>query len=86
MILDVRTPAEYSSGHLDGAQLLDFNSGEFTSAIPTLDKDLEYLIYCRSGNRAGQAMKQLQDAGFTRVSNLGSFQQAAKTTGVEIVK
>lgn len=86
VILDVRTPGEYAAGHLEGSQLLDFNSGEFTAAIPTLDKDLEYLIYCRSGNRAGQAMRQLQEAGFTKVSNLGSLEQAAKVTGVAIVK
>ena len=55
IILDVRTPEEYAAGHLDGAKLLDFNAGEVTEAIPNLDPDADYLIYCRSGNRAGQA-------------------------------
>ena len=85
-ILDVRTPAEYNVGHLDGAQLLDFNAGEVTSAIPTLDPDAEYLVYCRSGNRAGQAIALMEQAGFTNVTNLGSLEQAAQVTGIAIVR
>lgn len=86
VILDVRTVEEFSAGYLDGAQLLDFNSGEFTSAIPTLDPEAEYLIYCRSGNRAGQAISLLEQAGFTNLTNLGSLEEAASATGLSIVQ
>ena len=86
VILDVRSQSEFAAGHLPGAKLLDFNSGEFTAAIPTLDKNAEYLIYCRSGNRAGKALIQLSNAGFTNVQNLGSLETAAKLTGLEIEK
>lgn len=85
VILDVRTPAEYNEGHLDGAQLLDFNAGEVTSAIPTLDPDAEYLIYCRSGNRAGQTTDLMEEAGFSDVTNLGSLEEASEATGISIV-
>lgn len=86
IILDVRTPEEYAAGHLDGAKLLDFNAGEVTEAIPNLDPDADYLIYCRSGNRAGQAITLMEQAGFTSLTNLGSLEQAAETTALTIVR
>lgn len=85
VILDVRTAEEYASGHLEGSKLLDLNSGEVAAAIPTLDPETEYLVYCRSGNRAGQAVALMEQAGFTNVSNLGSLEQASKATGISIV-
>lgn len=85
VILDVRTPGEYAAGHLEGARLLDFNSGEFAAALPELAPDVEYLLYCRSGNRSGQAMQQMKDAGIAQVTNLGSLEQAAEATSVAIV-
>lgn len=86
VILDVRTASEFAAGHLDGAQLLDLNAGDVAAAIPTLDRDAEYFVYCKSGNRAGQAVKMMQDAGFTHVTNLGSLNDAAGATGIDIVK
>ncbi len=85
VIVDVRTPEEYASGHLEGAQLLDLNSGEFEAALPQLSPETEYLVYCRSGNRSAQAMKLMEDAGFTDVTNLGSVEEAAEATGIPIV-
>lgn len=86
IILDVRTPEEYVAGHLDGAKLLDFNGGAVAEALPNLDPDGEYLIYCRSGNRAGQAITLMEQAGFTNLTNLGSLEQAAKSTGLSITR
>lgn len=85
IILDVRTPEEFASGHLAGAELLDFRGGELAEAIPNLDPDAEYLIYCRSGNRSGQAIARMEEAGFDRLTNLGSPEQAAEATGLPIV-
>jgi phage shock protein E len=68
--LDVRTPGEYAEGHLEGAQLIDFQSGNFENEISSLDKNATYAVYCRSGNRSGQAVKVMQDAGFTSVFNM----------------
>ncbi|WP_396668475.1 rhodanese-like domain-containing protein [Microbacterium sp. R86528] len=86
IILDVRTQEEYDAGHLEGAQLLDFNGGEVAAAIPTLDPDAEYLVYCRTGNRAGQAIALMEEAGFSDLTNLGSLEEAAQTTSIEIVR
>ena len=86
IILDVRTASEFAAGHLDGANLLDMTAGEVAAAIPSLDPDAEYVVYCKSGNRAGQAVKLMQDAGFSNVTNLGSLSQAAGATGIAVVK
>jgi rhodanese-related sulfurtransferase len=68
--LDVRTPGEFNEGHVKGAQLIDFQSGNFESEIETLDKSKTYAVYCRSGSRSGQAVKVMSDAGFTNLYNL----------------
>jgi phage shock protein E len=68
--LDVRTPGEFMSGHLQGAKNIDFQSGNFENEIASLDKNATYAVYCRSGNRSGQAVKVMHDAGFHNVYNL----------------
>jgi rhodanese-related sulfurtransferase len=68
--IDVRTPGEYAEGHLQDAQLIDFQSGNFENEISSLDKNATYAVYCRSGNRSGQAVKVMLDAGFTNVFNM----------------
>jgi rhodanese-related sulfurtransferase len=68
--LDVRTPGEFAEGYIEGARLIDFQSGNFENEISTLDKSATYAVYCRSGNRSGQAVKVMQAAGFTNVFNM----------------
>lgn len=86
VILDVRTPEEYAAGHLEGAVLLDFNGGQFAAELPNLDPDAEYVVYCRSGNRAGQAVALMEKAGIENATNAGSLEQAAKATGLPVVE
>ncbi|MEO7588248.1 MAG: rhodanese-like domain-containing protein [Arachnia sp.] len=85
VIIDVRTAEEFATGHLDGARLLDLTSGEFAATLPELAPDVEYLVYCRSGNRSAQAVTLMEDAGFSDVTNLGSVEQASSATGIPIV-
>lgn len=85
VVLDVRTPEEYAAGHLKGAKLLDLTSGEFEAALPSLDAAATYVVYCRSGNRSGQAVALMEKAGFTAVTDLGAMGDAAKSTGLAIV-
>lgn len=68
--LDVRTPSEFAEGYIEGARLINFQSGNFENEIATLDKSATYAVYCRSGNRSGQAVKVMQAAGFTNVFNM----------------
>ena len=84
-IIDVRTPDEYASGHVDGAVNIDWEGATFADEVAALDKNGTYLLYCRSGNRAGQAKAAMEQMGFTNVTNLGGYQDAAKATGLPLV-
>lgn len=70
VLLDVRTPAEFASGHISGATNIDFESGTFASDIIKLDKSRSYAVYCRSGNRSGQATALMAKDGFKSIFNL----------------
>ena len=74
VILDVRTPAEFTEGHLKGALNIDFRSPDFARRIEDLDKAAAYLVYCRGGVRSFAAMGRMKSAGFLKVYNLkGGF-------------
>ncbi|MBF0278521.1 MAG: rhodanese-like domain-containing protein [SAR324 cluster bacterium] len=73
-IVDVRTPAEYSEGHIQNSSLVDFYSKTFTEELQKLDRDKTYLVYCRSGNRSGKTLTMMQKLGFKKVYNMsGGF-------------
>lgn len=86
-VIDVRTPDEFASGHLDGALNIDIQGTAFATEIGALDKSANYVIYCRSGNRAGQAVTYMQDNGFTgTLTNAGSVDEASSATGIAVVQ
>lgn len=87
VIIDVRTPAEFALGHLDGAVNIDVQSPDFAAQIMELDLSGEYFVYCRSGNRSGQAIAQMTQMGFdgNNLTNGGSVDQASKASGIDIV-
>ncbi len=87
VIIDVRTPAEFASGHLDGAVNIDVQSPDFAAQIMELDPSGEYFVYCRSGNRSGQAIAQMTQMGFdgNNLTNGGGVDQASTLSGVDIV-
>lgn len=70
VLVDVRTPSEFASGHISGATNIDFESGSFESDIKKLDKSKVYAVYCRSGNRSGQATALMAKNGFATIFNL----------------
>ncbi|AKQ45534.1 rhodanese [Rufibacter radiotolerans] len=63
-LLDVRTPGEFASGTIAGAKNLDAMSSQFASQLDKLDKDKEYFVFCRSGNRSGSACDLMASKGF----------------------
>ncbi|MGA1439089.1 MAG: rhodanese-like domain-containing protein [Ilumatobacteraceae bacterium] len=69
-VIDVRTPEEYAEGHVEGAELIDFYEPTFAERIAALDRDRDYIVYCRSGNRSGQAVELMEQLGFGRVWEL----------------
>jgi rhodanese-related sulfurtransferase len=78
VVLDVRTPEEHAEGHLDGSVLMDVTESTFTARIAELDPSQTVYVYCRTGNRSGQAADILRANGFTRVSNIGGFDELAR--------
>jgi len=70
-VLDVRTSEEFKSGCIDGAENIDINSPDFSEKIKNLDKEADYLVYCRSGRRSSQAVEIMKNAGFENVVDLG---------------
>ncbi len=81
IVLDVRTPAEFSTGHLPAAKNVDFEGADFATQITALDKNATYAVYCRSGNRSGKAMEQMATAGFAHVYDLAGGISAWKDMG-----
>lgn len=70
VILDVRTQEEFDEGHLDGAIMIDFYRDDFREQLAQLDPDVPYVLYCRSGNRSGQASAIMSDLQFTSVEDV----------------
>jgi rhodanese-related sulfurtransferase len=85
-VIDVRTPAEFAEGHLDGAININWEDIGFADEVSALDKDGVYVLYCRSGNRAGQAIDAMTSMGFTNLTNAGGVDAASAFTGLDIVQ
>jgi len=85
VVLDVRTAQEFASGHLDGAVNIDLESGSFEADVQALDHDVAYALYCRSGNRSGQALTIMQEAGFADVAHLDGGIAAWQAAGGQLV-
>lgn len=74
-MLDVRTANEFSQGHLACAQHADVMAADFRQRVEelALDPSKPVYLYCRSGNRSGQAAKILRQMGFAEAFNVGSL-------------
>ncbi|HEY3292765.1 MAG TPA: rhodanese-like domain-containing protein [Candidatus Nanopelagicaceae bacterium] len=70
VILDVRTPGEFSQGHIQGAMNIDVEASTFDSEIAKLDKSKTYAVYCHSGRRSGIATEAMAKMGFKHIYNL----------------
>jgi thioredoxin 1 len=73
-LLDVRTPDEYSQGHLEKAENIDYKNAAFKEQVEKLDKNKPVFVYCLSGGRSSAAAKVLHEKGFTDVYEMqGGF-------------
>ena len=70
VLVDVRRPDEFASGHLPGAVNIEVTAPDFAQRVASLTKAAPTYLYCRSGARSAKAAEQLAQAGFARVSNL----------------
>ncbi len=67
VVLDIRTLEEFNDAHLADAVMVDFYAEDFADQLDTLDKDVPYVLYCRTGNRSSDAVNTMEDLGFVEV-------------------
>ena len=81
IVIDVRSPSEFASGHLPKAINLPLQEIETSLPRRIYDKDRVLLLHCQSGMRSGVASKKLKNLGYANVINLGSYSKAAQLVG-----
>lgn len=70
VLLDVRTPEEFRSGHAKGAKNIDVSGGGFHKELEQCDKNQVYYVVCQSGMRSRRAAKIMAKLGFKKVYNV----------------
>jgi rhodanese-related sulfurtransferase len=86
ILVDVRTPDEFSEGIIEGAINIDFKNPAFGEKINALDKSKPYFVYCLSGKRSGDAAKQMESAGFKSIYLLNGGYKDWKNAGLETTR
>lgn len=81
VLVDIRTPREYASGHIDKAINIDFYSPEFQTEFVKAVGNQKALIYCASGNRSNQALQIFQKNRNLKMFDLVGGIQAWKGSG-----
>jgi phage shock protein E len=70
MIIDVRTPDEFNGGQLADAVNIDYYSPDFRFGIAKSDRNMEFLIYYRTGVCGAAATQIMLDISYSRIHNL----------------
>ncbi|WKK66138.1 rhodanese-like domain-containing protein [Lutimonas zeaxanthinifaciens] len=70
LLIDVRTPEEYASGHIENAVNIDFYADNFQEQIEVLDRSQPVYVYCKKGGRSSNAAQKMKDMGFKSVYDL----------------
>lgn len=83
-LVDVRSAAEFSTGHIPNSQNIDVLSPSFDNDIKLLDKSKPVMVYCKSGNRSAKCSKKLQAAGFVKIYDLEGGISKWKHQGFDI--
>jgi rhodanese-related sulfurtransferase len=81
LLIDVRSKAEFNSGHLPKAVNMPLD--EIESSMPRRVKDMDQvlLLHCQGGSRSSAAVKKLNAMGYAKAFNLGSYGRAARVLG-----
>lgn len=69
-VIDVRTPKEFTSGHIEHAKNLHIYDQDFTTRLDSLDKDETVYVYCKAGARSAEAVETLEQKGFKHIVEL----------------
>ncbi len=84
ILVDVRTPEEYAEGHINGALNINWNDPAFMDEMAKLDKNKPVFVYCKSGNRSGQAAEALKGMGFKEIYDLQGGITGWKKAGMKV--
>ncbi len=85
VLLDVRTPKEYNTEHIEGSQMIDVKGDDFKEKVAKLDKNAPHIVFCVSGNRSGKAAKIMQDMGFTNVKHMKDGMNGWKSNNLGMI-
>ena len=86
IIVDVRTPEEYSEGHINNSININYTSDKFGDQVKSLNRNKEYIIYCRSGRRSAEALKVFKDLGFKKIYNIKEGIVSWTSSGLPVSK
>jgi len=84
-LIDIRTPEEYLSGHIEGAVNINYHDEEFVENLDKLDKNKTYLIYCRTGRRTADTFNVMKKLKFKKVYRIQGEIVRWKAEGLPII-
>ncbi len=85
VLIDVRTPAEFTESRIEGATNLNLQDPSFEKWLDSLDQTKEYALYCAGGGRSSRAASLMKDKGFRQVNDLNGGLKAWKEKGLPVV-
>jgi rhodanese-related sulfurtransferase len=83
-LVDVRTPAEYQTGHIANATNINFNDPSFKANMEKMDKSKPIAVYCAAGGRSGKSAALLTQMGFKTVYDLQGGMGAWRAKGKKV--
>lgn len=86
VVLDVRTPSEFRTGHLPNAVNVDYTAPDFDQQVAKLTKATPYLLHCAVGGRSTKALAVLQKLAFRDVRHLDGGIRAWQQAKLPVIK
>lgn len=86
ILIDIRTPEEFLSGHIEGAVNINYHDNDFIEQLDKLDKDKIYLIYCRTGRRSSDAINIMKRLKFQEAYRILGDIVRWRAEGLPVVK
>ncbi|UCE93629.1 MAG: rhodanese-like domain-containing protein [Flavobacteriaceae bacterium] len=86
LLIDVRTPEEFASGHIENSININIGSDDFKEQIAALPKDQEIYLYCKKGGRSNSAAKMIEGMEFKKIYDLKGGITAWEDEGLKTVK
>ena len=85
-VLDIRTPAEFATGHIKGAKNYNFQGDGFRGELNQLDKNKPYLVHCASGGRSTKSLELFKQLGFKSLYHLDGGIKAWEKASLPVEK